>query len=104
MDNIEQDLKKKVLIYKVKSEGNIHNVAEAIYKAYLEDPILEIQGIGAGAVNQAVKALIIARSKLSLLGVDIAVVPSFKNITNIKDDGKGLTISAINFRILKINI
>lgn len=88
-------------IYRVASGSNIHKVSEAIYKAYLEGTCKEIQAIGGGAVNQAVKALAIARSKLSLAGIDVAFIPGFRDIPDTRKEGG--TISAINFRIVKLN-
>jgi stage V sporulation protein S len=41
----------------------------------------EVQAIGAGAVNQAVKAIIIAKGYLAEEGVDIVCTPSFVDVT-----------------------
>ena len=41
---------------------------------------VEIQAVGAGAVNQAVKAIAISRGFLSPVGIEIACVPSFADI------------------------
>ena len=40
----------------------------------------EVQSIGAGAVNQAVKALILARGYLVNDGIDIICVPEFVDV------------------------
>jgi stage V sporulation protein S len=88
------------VLYKVGSDSNVHKVGEAIYKSYLEGTRLEIQAIGGGAVNQAVKALAVARSKLSLAGKDIAVIPGFRDVPNVREDGE--TISAISFTIVEL--
>ena len=52
----------------------------------------EVQAIGAGAVNQAVKALVLARSFLEQDGIDITFIPEF---SNVEIDGKVRT--AIRF-------
>ena len=42
--------------------------------------LVEIQSVGAGAVNQAVKAIAISRGFLSPIGIEIVCVPSFADI------------------------
>ncbi len=91
---------KELLYFKVGAASNIHKVSEAIYKSYLEGKIFEIQAIGGGAVNQAVKSLAVARSKLSLTGKDTAVIIGFRDIANNKCPGE--TISAINFKVVSL--
>lgn len=88
-------------LFKVGSTSNIHKVSEAVYKSYLEGKNLEVQAIGGGAVNQAVKALAVARSKLSLAGKDTAIIIGFRDIPNNKIVGE--TISAINFTIVGLS-
>ncbi len=45
-----------------------------------EDGATEVQAIGAGAVNQAVKAIAIARGFVAPGGLDLVVVPAFVDI------------------------
>jgi stage V sporulation protein S len=45
-----------------------------------ESGVVEVQSIGAGATNQAVKAIAIARSYLADEGVDIVCAPSFIDV------------------------
>jgi stage V sporulation protein SpoVS len=54
----------------------------------LERGRVDVQAIGAGAVNQAVKAIAIARGYLELDNIEIACVPSF---TEVLIDGKERT-------------
>ena len=91
----------EITLFRVSSSSNIHKVSEAIYKSYLEGKRLEVQAVGGGAVNQAVKSLAVARSKLALAGKDVAVILGFRDIPNNKEEGK--TISAINFGLIGIN-
>ena len=56
---------------------------------------VEIQSVGAGAVNQAVKAIAISRGFLSPIGIEISCIPNFPDIVI---DGEYRT--AIRFRIL----
>ena len=45
-----------------------------------EKGIAEVQSIGAGALNQAVKAVAIARGFLAPLGIELVCVPAFSEI------------------------
>jgi stage V sporulation protein S len=42
---------------------------------------VEVQAIGAGAVNQAVKAIAVARDYLALAGVELVCMPAFVDVT-----------------------
>ena len=55
-------------------------VAGAIAGIVREQGRAEVQAIGAGAVNQAVKAAAIARGFLALDGLDIVCIPSFTDV------------------------
>lgn len=95
--------KKDVVLFKVSNKSNTHKVAEAIYKTYLEGKSIEVQAVGGGAVNQAVKAIAVARSKIVMSGRDIAIVPGFRDIPSMRehgDNGEGETITAMNFAIV----
>lgn len=96
---LEEGLSDKV--YRVASSSNIHKVSEAVYKAFMEGSCDEVQAIGGGAVNQAVKAITIARSKLAQAGIDIAFIPGFRDIPDTRREDKG-TISAINFKLFRL--
>ena len=56
-------------------------VAGAIAGVVREHHRAEVQAIGAGAVNQAVKALIVATGYLRLDGIHVSFVPEFANVT-----------------------
>lgn len=55
-------------------------VAGAIAGVMREKGNVDVQAIGAGAVNQAIKAVIIARGYLELDGIDIICIPSFVEV------------------------
>jgi stage V sporulation protein S len=65
---------------KVKAVSRTAGVAGAIAGVIREEKHAEVQAIGAGAVNQAVKALVLARSFLEQDGIDIFFVPEFANV------------------------
>jgi stage V sporulation protein S len=68
-------------IIKVSAKSRSTAVAGAIAGMVREQKRAEVQAIGAGAVNQAVKAVAIARGYLTLDGIDVICIPSFVEIT-----------------------
>lgn len=67
-------------VLKVSARSRPSAVAGAIAGVIRECGRAEVQSIGAGATNQAVKAVAIARSYLEEEGVDIVCVPSFVEV------------------------
>jgi stage V sporulation protein S len=67
-------------ILKVSSKSNPNSVAGAVAGVLREKGRVEIQVIGAGALNQAVKAIAIARGFVAPSGMDLVVVPAFTDI------------------------
>jgi len=67
-------------LLKVSSKSNPNSVAGAIAGVIREKGIVEVQSIGAGALNQAVKAIAIAKGFLAPLGIDIICSPAFSEI------------------------
>lgn len=65
---------------KVSSKSSPASVAGAIAGMVKDGVKVEIQAVGAGAVNQAVKAVAISRGFLSPVGIEISCVPSFADI------------------------
>ena len=41
---------------------------------------VEVQAVGAGAANQAIKAIAIARGYLAPLGIDLICIPAFASV------------------------
>ena len=81
-------------IIKVSAKSRSTAVAGAIAAVIREHRFAEVQAIGAGAVNQAVKALAIARGYLSGDNIDIVCVPYF---TEVDIDGQERT--AVRFSV-----
>lgn len=75
-------------VLKVSTKSNPNSVAGALAAIIKEKNIVEIQAIGAGAINQAVKAIAIARGFVAPSGRDIVCVPAF---TDIEIDGEERT-------------
>lgn len=65
---------------KVSSHSNPNSVAGALAGVIRENGSAEIQAIGAGAINQAVKAIAIARGYVSPSGIDLVCIPAFADI------------------------
>jgi stage V sporulation protein S len=68
-------------LIKVSATSRTAAVAGAIAGIVREHRRAEIQAIGAGAVNQAVKALIVATGYLLLDGIYVRCVPEFTDVT-----------------------
>ena len=67
-------------ILKVAANSNPNSVAGAIANVFREEGKVELQAIGAGAINQAVKAIAISRGYLAPAGVDLVCIPAFVDI------------------------
>lgn len=65
---------------KVSSKSSPASVAGAIAGLIKDGLPVEIQSVGAGAVNQAIKAVAIARGFLIPTGIDIVCAPTFQDI------------------------
>jgi stage V sporulation protein S len=71
---------KAMEVIKVAARSRSTAVAGAIAGVVRESGRAEVQAIGAGAVNQAVKATAIARGYLELDGIDVICIPSFVEV------------------------
>ena len=67
-------------VLKVSSKSNPNLVAGALAGVIREQGKAEIQAIGAGSINQAVKAVAIARGFLTPSGIELVCIPSFTDI------------------------
>ena len=79
---------------RVSAGSNPQSVASAIAHAIYENRAVKLRAVGAGAVNQAVKAMAIARGYVAPRGLDLTCKPGFTTIES--RDGE---ISAIVFAI-----
>ncbi|HNR02070.1 MAG TPA: stage V sporulation protein S [Anaerolineaceae bacterium] len=67
-------------VIKIKANSRTAAVAGAIAGVMREHKHVDIQAIGAGAVNQAVKALVLAKGYLAEDGIAIMCVPEFVDV------------------------
>ena len=74
-------------VLKVSSKSNPNSVAGALAGVLRERGVAEIQAIGAGALNQAIKSIAIARGFVAPSGMDLVCIPAFTDI-EIEGDKK----------------
>ena len=67
-------------VLKVAAKSNPNSVAGALAGAIREQGKAEMQAIGAGAVNQAIKAIAIARGFVAPSGIDLVCIPAFVDV------------------------
>ena len=77
----------RVEVLKVSSKSNPNSVAGALAGVLRERGVAEIQAIGAGALNQAIKSIAIARGFVAPSGMDLVCIPAFTDI-EIEGDKK----------------
>ncbi|HHY47352.1 MAG TPA: stage V sporulation protein S [Firmicutes bacterium] len=75
-------------VLKVSAKSNPNSVAGALAGVVRERGVAEIQAIGAGAINQAIKAVAIARGFVAPSGLDLVMIPAF---TDVEIDGEERT-------------
>ena len=72
--------RKNMEIIKVGSKSNPNKVAGALANVLRENDVVEVQTIGAGALNQGIKAIAIARGFMAPSGKNIVCIPTFADI------------------------
>ena len=78
-------------ILKVASRSNPNSVAGAITGALEEDGVVEVHAIGAGAVNQTVKAIAITRRLIEKPGdTPVKVIPGFMELSIAGEEKTGI--------------
>lgn len=79
--SIPREHHSEVSMIKVSATSRTSAVAGAIAGVIRDHKHAEVQAIGAGAVNQAVKALVLATGYLKLDGIEVACTPEFADVT-----------------------
>ncbi len=80
-------------VLKVSAKSNPNSVAGALAAVLREREGAELQAVGAGAINQAIKAVAIARSYLKTSQIDLACVPSFIDVEISGNERTGLSLA-----------
>lgn len=89
----------KNILLKVGKNSKPRSVAGALSAVVREQGgEAELQAVGAGAVNQLVKAVAIARGMVAPSGMDLAMVPAFQEI-KIEDEER----TALRFKVIDLN-
>ena len=78
-------------VLKVSAKSNPNSVAGALAAVLRERPSVELQAVGAGAINQAVKAVAIARSYLAGQ-MEVSCVPSFIDVQIDGNERTGISL------------
>lgn len=65
---------------KISTKSSPAAIAGAIAGMVKDDVPVKLQAVGAGAVNQAIKAIAIARGFLVPVGIDISCLPTFSEV------------------------
>ena len=68
-------------ILKVSANSQPKSVAGALAAVLRDSNHAEIQAVGAGAVNQAVKAIAITRGFVAPNGIDLVAIPAFSEVS-----------------------
>lgn len=89
-----QDPEKHVTtsILKVSAKSNPNSVAGALAAVLRERDSAELQAVGAGAINQAIKAVAIARSYLRSGQIDVVCVPAFIDVEINGNERTGIAL------------
>ena len=78
---------------KVSSKSNSNSIAGALANVLKDTSLVEIQAVGAGALNQAIKGIIIARGFVAPSGKNLYCVPSFATVTIDNEERTAIKIT-----------
>ncbi len=88
----------------VSAKSNPNAVAGALAAALRERDCVELQAVGAGAINQAVKAVAIARTYLKSAGVDAICAPSFGTVAIGETGRTGMSLLVERRAVLEASL
>lgn len=77
---------------KISSKSNPNSVAGAIVGLLKENKKVELNAVGAGAVNQAIKAIAIARGFAAPSGVNLVCIPAFIDVQLDEEEKTGIKL------------
>jgi len=77
---------------KVSTKSSPNAVAGALAATLRERESAELQAVGAGAINQAIKAVAIARNYLKAASIDVVCVPSFITVAISDNERTGISL------------
>lgn len=91
-DGAKHPARAAVEILKVSATSKPVAVAGAIAGVVRSQSRVEVQAIGAGAINQAVKAIAISRGYVAAGGIDLVCIPSFIDISIDGEERTGIRL------------
>lgn len=83
-----------VATYRVGGKGDVKKLAGAIASIIPHESV-KLDCIGAGAVNIAVKAVSIARGYVVSSGIDLVIIPSFRNVVLDGEEKTGVSLLVV---------
>lgn len=83
-------------VLKVSSRSNPNSVAGALAGVVRQMGSVEVQVIGAGALNQAIKAIAIARGYVAPSGIDLVCIPTFADVEIAGEGRTAIRLSVEN--------
>jgi stage V sporulation protein S len=78
---------------KVSAKSSPNAVAGAVAAVLRERESVELQAVGAGAINQAIKAIAIARNYLREADIEIACIPAFITVAISDSERTGISLT-----------
>lgn len=79
-------------ILKVSTNSDPNAVAGAVAGLIRENERVELQAVGAGALNQAIKAVAIARGFIAPSGINLICIPAFTDVNIEGENRTGIKI------------
>ena len=89
-------------ILKVSADSRPHSVAGAIAALLRSQGRVEVQASGPAAVNQAVKALAIARGYLTEDGLDLSTQPAFVKLEVEQEERTAIKLGVYAYRLTDV--
>lgn len=77
---------------KISSKSSPNSIAGAIAGVVKEQKRVELKAIGAGALNQAIKGIAIARGFVAPLGIDLICIPAFDDVILDGEEKTGIKL------------
>ena len=81
-----------LIVLKIKNDSEPGKIAGAIVAHIKENKKVELTAIGAGAVNQAVKSIAIARGFIAPTGINLSCIPAFTDVEVDNEDRTGIKL------------
>lgn len=80
----------ETILLKIKNNSEPQKVAGAVVAYLREGKRVELQAIGAGAVNQAVKSIAVARGFIAQEGINLSCIPAFTDVEVEEEERTGI--------------